>query len=341
MAIVVDEVGDPVALQDPSASGAGSDVTTQGAALTDADAKALQSFEAKLQMIRDRVKGVAHGYATGLFIHGPGGCSKSFTVLETLRQVGANYRLLNSRITGRGLIDELERYPESILVIEDAESMLTDKMAVGVLRSALWGQRPATGTGPIERWVTWTAHRTSKEVLFVGGIVVISNRPMVDEPELIALKTRVPYLQLQASDNELRAMMRTIATKGYDLGGRVMTASECGEVAEHVISESVSLHQPLDLRLLVGAFADYLQWVAGDAAIHWHDLVAGRIRKRPPVFQHPVTLSRETRLEAEREIVRSILAAGLSGAVAVTSWKAQTGSSQAAFYRRVAEIHST
>ena len=321
-------------------TGDGHRTESTGARLTEGDARHLATYEAKLQLIRDRVRAVAEGYSTGLFVYGPGGVSKSYTVLAALQEAQANYRLLNSRLTGRGLVDQLERFPDSVVVVEDAESIFADKTAVGVLRSALWGQRRDGNSGPVERWVTWSAHRVHKEFLFSGGVIVISNRPLIEAPELTALKTRVPYLLLQPTDNELRAMMRSVAARGYELAGQVMTTDECGQVAEFVIGESLSLHRPLDLRLLIGAFGDYLQWSAADAGVHWRDLVAARIRERPPTFRYPVaTGPREDRLQAERTVAREILASGLRGQEAVRSWKERTeGSSQAAFYRRCAEV---
>src|SRR5919199_8045 len=39
----------------------------------------LESLEGKLQLVRDRVRGVAEGFTTGLYLWGEGGTSKSFT----------------------------------------------------------------------------------------------------------------------------------------------------------------------------------------------------------------------------------------------------------------------
>lgn len=103
--------------------------------LSAADARSLAELEKKMQLVRDRVTGVALGYTTGFVLDGPGGVSKSFTVLQTLQQLQANFRVSNSRMTGRGLFDTLAMYPDCVHVIEDVESMMNDKMAVGVLRS--------------------------------------------------------------------------------------------------------------------------------------------------------------------------------------------------------------
>src|SRR6516164_2662505 len=103
------------------------------------DLKHLDSLEGKLQIIRDRVRSVAGGYRNGLHLWGEGGIGKSFSVLSELEKLGADYILTNSRLTGRGLFDLLRESPDQIHVLEDAEPLLGDKNACGVLRSALWG----------------------------------------------------------------------------------------------------------------------------------------------------------------------------------------------------------
>jgi hypothetical protein len=282
------------------------DSTSTG--LSPADQRHLEEFERKLQLVRDRVAAVALGYATGFFVDGPGGVSKSYTVLQTLQGLQTNYRVSNSRMTGRGLYDTLAAYPDSVHVLEDVESMMADKTAVGVLRSALWGQRRDGDRGPQERWVTWTAYGTRLEILFTGGIIVVSNRPLLDLAEMQALKTRIPCMHLQPGDNELRAMMRQMSLRGFEHEGRKLEPQECLEVCEYVVCESLALHRPPDLRLLVNAFCDCIQWQEGDAGVHWHDLVAARVRERPTWFRDEVVLGpRAARKKQELEVAREIM----------------------------------
>ena len=48
----------------------------------------LQSYQSKLTLIRDYVRGVVLRFATGFFLCGNGGISKSHTVLERIGEVG-------------------------------------------------------------------------------------------------------------------------------------------------------------------------------------------------------------------------------------------------------------
>src|SRR5436190_19411899 len=110
-------------------------------ALSAKDLAHLEELDRHLQLVRDRVAGVAEGYATGFFLHGEGGVGKSHTVIGELERLKANYKVVNSRMTGRGLYNALERFPDAVHVLEDMEALVRDRGAQGVLRSALWGQR--------------------------------------------------------------------------------------------------------------------------------------------------------------------------------------------------------
>jgi hypothetical protein len=120
-------------------------------ALSCEDQVHLQELEPKLNLIRDRVRGVAASIHTGLYLWGDGGTSKSYTILDELQKLKADYVMHNSRMTGRGLVETLRRFSASIHVIEDCESIFDDKRAWGVLRSALWSQSkngPWSGKSP-------------------------------------------------------------------------------------------------------------------------------------------------------------------------------------------------
>jgi hypothetical protein len=106
----------------------------------------LETLESKLQIVRDRTRSVARGYGNGLYLWGEGGISKSYSVLSELECLKADYVLNNSRLTGRGLFDLLQDFPDQVQVLEEAEPIFDDRNACGVIRSALWARRtPNTG----------------------------------------------------------------------------------------------------------------------------------------------------------------------------------------------------
>jgi hypothetical protein len=290
----------------------------------------------KFQVVRDRVAGVAMGYQTGVIITGRGGTGKSFAATEELERLGCDYKLHNTHLTPRAVFDELEENPSSVHVIEDAEEVTRNPVSLGVLRSATWGSR-RNQEGRYERLITWRAHGATAEVVFDGGIVLISNRPFGHLPEMQALATRIPSLDIDVTDAEIAALMRNVARRGHHAGETRLEPAECLEVAEFIIAESALSSRPLDMRALILGYADRLQSEDGDAGCGWKDLIRSTLRGRPAVTGDidPVG-SRAARTARELEIAREI--AGLARADRLQAWQERAGTSESSLYRRLAEL---
>jgi hypothetical protein len=225
-------------------------------------------------------------------------------------------------------------------VLEDMEGLVHDRAAQGVLRSALWGQRSG-GSGPQERLVTWTTHRAEHSFLFTGGVILISNRPLADLPELRAMRTRISCLHLQPSEQQLRALMRQVSLLGFAHAGRRLEPADCLLVCEYVIAESLAMRRPLDMRALVNAFGDYLQWEEGDAGCHWQDLVAARLKERVVAFRSEVAVGgRAQRKARERELARQIAERTPDRNERYRLWREQTDKSEQSLYRRLGEVEA-
>jgi hypothetical protein len=304
--------------------------------LDDHDMDNLAQLAKKLQVVRDRVAGVAMRYISGCIITGRGGTGKSWTATEELARLGVPFILHNTHLTPRALFDQLADNPSAVHLIEDAEEVTRSPVSLGVLRSATWGSCQAR-EGGVKRLITWRAHGTGREAVFDGGIVLISNRSLGDLPEMRALATRVPTLELKVTDDEIAALMRSVALKGYRSGDTVLGPEESLEVAEFVVRESAQLKRPLDMRLLINAFADRLQADDHDAGCTWQDLVASTLQGWPSVTGdiEPVGIRKITKAR-ELEITREIC--GLAPGERLQVWAERTGKSQAALYRRLAEL---
>jgi len=306
--------------------------------LTPADQKHVAALEQKLQVVRDFTGSVASGRTYGFFLWGKGGVGKSHTVIEELERLKVPYKLFNSRMTGRGLFNALEEFPDAVHLLEDMEPLFRDSGACGVLRSALWGVRPR-GDGPTERLVTWTTYKMEHSFVFTGGIVMTANRPFPERPELEAVKTRIEYMHLAVSDQELIAKMRAIAAGGYRRGRDIMDPDECAGVCEFIVAQCRGLNRAMDLRLMLNGFQDYLQWRDCQAGCHWRDLVATRVKERPIGLEEVKTYTeRDAQKAAELAVARELETTKLSRAERTRLWQERTGKSEPALYRRLAEL---
>ena len=298
---------------------------------------ALASFERKCHLVRDHVTAVGRGYKPGLFLYGTGGVGKSFTVLQQLERLDIPHLLFNSRMTAKGLFQTLKTAPDAVHVFEDMERVTKDPDAQGVFRSALWSQ-PGH-----DRVVTWTtAMNGSERFVFRGGVILISNRPLADLPELRALATRIEVYHLDASEAELTAVLRDLASKGYSVNGvPVLPPEECVRVTERLLMECRAAGCPLDLRLQQKAFQTYRQFAADCSVSHWEDLLAVSVREATCHFRHEVnTESPELRKARRRNTVRELMTSSASAKDQEAEYRKRTGSSRADFYRRKREIES-
>jgi hypothetical protein len=295
----------------------------------------LVSLEKKLNVVRDFTTGVAKLYKTGLFLHGSGGVGKSYTVFGQLEFLHVPYQLYNSRMTGKGLFQALQHAPDAIHVLEDMERVTKDAHAQGVLRSALWAQRGH------DRVVTWTtATEGPQRFVFRGGLILISNRPLADLPELRALATRIEVHKLEVTEAELTALMRHLASQGHKEQDKlVIGPDECLQVTEHLLSECRVAGCPLDLRLQQKSFQTYRQWEMDWSTSHWRDLIAASVREATHHFRHESnTMPREDRRTQRRNILREIIRQTGDVQEQERLYIHQTKASRADFFRRKNEI---
>ena len=288
----------------------------------------LQAYEAKLQLVRDYTRGVAKGFSNGFFLYGTGGIAKSYTVLRELQNLAVDFKLFNSRMSGRGLFEALAEYPKAVHVLEDMERIVKDKDAQGIIRSACWGQKGDDGQQ--KRTVTWATARGVESTVFSGGIIMLSNRALDDLPELKAIKTRISHLHLEVCDAEIAAQMRRLSRNGYRHGDQEMTADECETICEFVILESQNKLCHLDKRLLDNAFRDFLQWRQGHSTCHWQILVATRLDGRK---EESISTPRDRQLDEDLRCLESVLAQYPSTLSAQREWCRIRGKSRASFFR--------
>ncbi len=302
---------------------------------------ALAELERRLGVVRDRVRGVARGHHPGFYLFGRPGVSKTYTVRATLDGLGVPYAYHAGHLTPVGLFDLLEEHSDRVLVLDDVGQLLEQKVGLQILLAAL-GKQPDGGG---ERAVRYRRQGKDAVVRFTGGIVMVSNLELHDTPVLEALKSRVHVLRHDPTDEQIAALMRRIAAKGWPGTAPRVPPEECLEVAEFLIAESRRLSVRLDLRTLVDkGLADYLQWSEGNAETHWKDLVASTLEERLGELRHtpfrwPKT--REMRLVEERRLVREIVAAHGSREERLAVWRERMGeASERRFYRRLREVEA-
>src|SRR5262249_8441385 len=153
---------------------------------------------------------------------------------------------------------------------------------------------------PMEREATWRSFNNNLRFWFTGGIILIANKDLRNQPELDALKTRIACLELVATFNEIAALMRSVALEGFRYPPDYVPPKQCLTVAEYIIDRMRALDRPLDMRLFVNGVKDYLQHRAGHSDTHWQDLLDTRLNETTVLRERrSERVSREKALAAE------------------------------------------
>ena len=263
--------------------------------MTQSNMTLLASFERKLQLIRDRVRGVAERYYTAAYLVGRPGTSKTHTVEAELEGLGIPFVLRNARMTPMGLFEFLHDHPEHVVVLDDIASLFKQQAALQILMAALDGDPDQPRT------VTYKSKDKDISFEFTGGIVAISNVPLKNDPLANAVASRVVQVEHEPSDEEIAAFMRLLAKNGY----KELGVDECTEVVEFVISETRNHDRRLDLRHMTKAFEDRRQWEHGHALTSWQDLVRTSLNKMMNEPKH--VLSKADEIEEQKRRVKDAM----------------------------------
>lgn len=145
------------------------------------------------------VRMVARRKSNSLVITGPGGLGKTHTVVETLKACGkvedtigsedGDYLMVKGFSTAKALFRTLWENNSKLIIYDDCDAVLTDPVAVNILKGAL--------DSSDKRVISWNAEFRDTEEMpnrfeFTGRVIFISNRSMDRIPQaLISRSMRV------------------------------------------------------------------------------------------------------------------------------------------------------
>ncbi len=229
----------------------------QRAQTSQANLAAIGKLESKQHDLRVRTRDVANGNSHALLVVGPGGLGKTEVVNSTLKNhPRINVTRLNSHCTPLALYEQLHKLRASpnVLVLEDMEETLENKIVQGLLRSATDG--PKDQNARKERVVRWnstssklTDLKLPDQFKFEAGIIIIANATPNDRVWQ-AFKTRCRRVIFDATPEEVVAFMRHLTRNGYKIdtatGPVTISARDCKVVIEYMAQKHTTNLRDLD-----------------------------------------------------------------------------------------------
>lgn len=279
----------------------------------------LTSLEEKQSLLAHMVRLVARKVSNGLFVAGQGGLGKSHTISQTLAQDGICPVMLNSHVTPLGLFTAFFHHrKDAILWLDDCDSIYGNMAILGLLRIALWGQG--------ERIVTYTSTQLDgipSSFAFESRIVFCANNIPKRNEAFRAVLSRVDVFELTASNEEVIALMRAMAAKGYGS----LTAETCLEVVEFI--EKAGGTRQLSMRLYEPSIRKVAY--AQKHGIAWRELVRSQLDQIGCSENVPQPL--DCKGHDNRVMAHAIATHPNSARLQEEFWTRGTGKSRASFFR--------
>ncbi len=211
----------------------------------------LTALEERQNLLADHVKLVGRGLSVGLFVYGSqGGLGKSRTVLRTLAYEGVSPVLVNSHITPLALYATFyHNRSERVIFFDDVDSLFGSMAHLGLLRAALWGDPRVVTYGSSQLDDLPSSFIFESRLIFSGNVIPRRNDAFK------AVLSRCDIFQLDATQEEVIELLRSIALAGYE----PLTPDDCLEVVDFI--EQNGDDCAISLRLLEPSLSCAVGWM--------------------------------------------------------------------------------
>lgn len=277
------------------------------------------ALEERQQLLAHHVRLVARKASASLFCLGcQGGLGKSRTILRTLETEGITPVLINSHITPLALFSTMYQYrTEEVLFFDDCDSMYSSMIHLGLLRSALWGcPRIVTYSSSQRPSDLPSSFETTARFIFAANVIPKKNDAFK------AVLSRCDIFNLEATNEEVIEMMRSLSAKGF----AGLTPDDCATVidfiAEHCDDRQISM------RLLGPSLRKFSY--ARTEGIDWRPMVQSQLQTLGKKLEATKRLDNKN---ADLKLLEQVLRKFSNVKEQQEAWCRSSGKSRASFYR--------
>ena len=158
------------------------------------------TIDQRFEFLNNLTTMVVNNATPSLIILGEGGLGKTHSVTETIKSNDLSedrYVFFKGYSTARGLYNTLYDNNDKLIIFDDCDSVLDDKVALNILKSALDSYE--------KRTISWMAKMNKNDEYpqqfeFTGRIIFISNKSITDVNEAIRSRSLTVDLTMTPSD---------------------------------------------------------------------------------------------------------------------------------------------
>ena len=214
-----------------------------------------------------RIVLTSEGKLNSLFLIGKGGMGKTTCVINTFKALGYTQRELTAITTPSGsnkefvyinsystileLVNFLYENRDKNIILDDFECLLNDKVALNVLKSALWD---TDGKRTISYLTTSPRRIAPQQFEFNGKLFFNLNKLPKSNPLLDALLTRSLVYYDNYTYTQLLTLIETISRLPY----KTLTDAQRGEIFIWLKNNTDETTEDLNIRTLIKLYDIYL-----------------------------------------------------------------------------------
>lgn len=154
------------------------------------------TIDERFEFIEKFVTLVGRGVSNSLIVAGPGGLGKTYSVINTLNEMGkkelgigdleGDYVIIKGHSTAKALYRTLHDNNSMTIIFDDCDSVFRDPIAANILKAALDSYD--------KRVISWNAEGKENDDLpnrfeFVGKVIFISNLSMDKIPQAVVSRS--------------------------------------------------------------------------------------------------------------------------------------------------------
>jgi hypothetical protein len=187
----------------------------------------------RFKIFGDMAKMVINGYTPSLVVVGEGGLGKTHSVKQAIKDCVLyedEFVFFKGYSTARGLYNALYDNNGKLIVFDDCDSVLEDKVALNILKSALDSYD--------EREITWMAKMNKSDdypskFTFTGRIIFISNKKKSSIDQAVLSRSLCVDLDMTSDDkiNRMRHILSAVLPE-YSMNVKLEALEFLDEVKE-------------------------------------------------------------------------------------------------------------
>lgn len=187
----------------------------------------------RFEILNDLAKMVILGATPSLVVTGEGGLGKTHSVKQAICRClldDSEYVFFKGYSTARGLYNSLYDNNGKVIVFDDCDSVLEDKVALNILKSALDSYD--------EREITWMAKMNKSDdypskFKFTGRIIFISNKKKESIDQAVLSRSLVVDLSMTADDKieRMRHILSAVLPE-YSMNVKIQALDFLSEVKD-------------------------------------------------------------------------------------------------------------